>query len=120
MAMKQPLRFLVVGCINSAFGYGVFVVLLFFGLNYATALLLATIVGAVFNFCTTGRLVFDSANYSLFFRFIGSYSVVYLIHVAGLQMLACAGVDMYIAGFICLLPVALLGFFINKKFVFVK
>ncbi|NCQ92050.1 MAG: hypothetical protein GPI94_15420 [Microcystis aeruginosa LG13-03] len=51
-------RFLLVGVLNTIFGYSLFAVLILIGLNYKYAVLIGTIQGVLFNFQTTGRLVF--------------------------------------------------------------
>ena len=51
-------RFLLVDVINTLFGYFSFATLIIIGLDYKLAALLATIQGVLFNFQTTGRLVF--------------------------------------------------------------
>ena len=42
-------RFLLVGVMNAVFGYGCFAGFLYLGLHYSMALLLATILGVLFN-----------------------------------------------------------------------
>jgi putative flippase GtrA len=51
-------RFLAVGVLNTAFGYAFFALLVWAGLWYPAAAAASTIGGIVFNFNTTGRLVF--------------------------------------------------------------
>ena len=50
-------RFLLVGVLNTLFGYFLYGTLILIGLDYKYAVLLATILGDLFNFQTTGRLV---------------------------------------------------------------
>jgi len=51
-------RFLLVGVLNTIFGYFLYGTLILIGLDYKYAVLLVTILGVLFNFQTTGRLVF--------------------------------------------------------------
>ncbi|WP_408600129.1 GtrA family protein [Pseudomonas sp. PLMAX] len=111
-------RFLLVGVMNAAFGYGCFASFLYLGLHYSTALLLATILGIAFNFKSTGALVFCSKNNKLIFRFVAGYGVVYGANVAGIAALKLLGVDPYLAGLALIVPMALLSFVINNRFVF--
>lgn len=111
-------RFLIVGIINAAFGYGCFAVFLYFGMHYSAALLLATILGVLFNFKSTGALVFGSRNNRLIFRFIGGYGVVYGANVAGIALLGLVDINPYLAGIALIVPMALLSFFINNRYVF--
>ena len=111
-------RFLLVGGLNTAFGYGCFAIFLFFGLHYSVALFLSTVLGVVFNFKTTGVLVFKSSDNRLIFRFVMVYALVYGVNLAGLALFTSLGVVPYIGGAILVLPMALLAFLMQKKFVF--
>ncbi|MBH3428769.1 GtrA family protein [Pseudomonas alkylphenolica] len=111
-------RFLLVGLMNAAFGYGCFAAFLYLGLHYSAALFLATLLGIAFNFKSTGALVFGSRNNKLIFRFVAGYGIVYCANVAGIAGLKTFGVDPYLAGIALILPMALLSFFINNRFVF--
>lgn len=112
------LRFLLVGVLNAAFGYGCFAGFLYLGLHYSAALLLATVLGVAFNFKSTGALVFGSKNNKLIFRFIAGYGVVYGANLAGIAALKLLGVEPYLAGMALIVPMALLSFVINNRFVF--
>jgi len=111
-------RFLIVGGINTAFGYGIFALLIFLKVHYAAAALLSTIIGVLFNFKTTGRLVFESKDNSLIFKFVGVYAIIYVINIASLGVFNFFKVDMYLAGAVMLLPMAMLAFVLNKNLVF--
>ena len=56
------LGFLLVGGVNTAFGYGMFVVCLWLGMHYAVAAAVATLLGVLFNFFSTGGLVFKNRD----------------------------------------------------------
>ncbi len=111
-------RFVLVGIMNSAFGYGCFALFMYLGLHYTAALFLATIVGVLFNFKSTGALVFGSRENRLIFRFIGCYAIVYLVNIAGIKAFSSQGVAPYISGAILIVPMAVLAFALNKRFVF--
>lgn len=115
---KQFFRFLIIGAVNTLFGYSVFALFVFLGLHYAVASLLATIVGVLFNFMTTGRYVFNNRKNSLIGKFFLIYGIVYGCNVGLLKILDGYSVDMYVAGVLILLPLALLSYVLNKKFVF--
>lgn len=118
LVKHQFLRFLIVGIMNSLFGYGCFAVLLYLGLHYAQALFIATLVGLMFNFKSTGSLVFKSQNNRLILRFIVVYSIVYSLNVLGIKAFFHFGVAPYFSGALLILPMAVLAFFLNKRFVF--
>jgi len=119
-AMLDPrlLRFAAVGVLNTAFGYLIYAVMLWVGLNYAAAAAVGTVLGVLFNFKSTGRLVFGSNDNRLLFRFIGVYVLVYLANVLGLTLLTRLDLSAYMAGLLTLLPAAGLGFLLNKRYVF--
>ena len=113
-------RFLIVGLLNSLFGYSIFALFLYIGLHYTIATLTATILGVLFNFKTIGMLVFNNAKNSLIVKFIFVYTVTYLINIACLKVFSMLSIDLYLAGFLMLAPIALLTFVMNKRFVFGK
>ncbi len=112
------IRFLIVGGINTAFGYGIFALLIFLKFHYALAVLLSTILGVLFNFKTTGRLVFESKENGLIFKFVGVYAIIYVINTASLGVFNFYRVNMYLAGAVMILPMAMLAFVLNKSLVF--
>lgn len=118
LLQEKLLRFLLVGVLNAAFGYGCFAGFLYLGLHYSAALLLATVLGVAFNFKSTGALVFGSKSNKLIFRFVAGYGVVYGTNVVGIAALKLLGVDPYLAGMALIVPMALLSFVINNRFVF--
>lgn len=114
----QLIRFLVVGGLNTVFGYSLFAVFTFIGLTYPVAIGLATIGGVLFNFQSIGRLVFDGAPRSRFWRFVGVYCVIYLVNLGGVRLLLSLGANVYVANAITLVPLSLLAFILNRRFVF--
>jgi putative flippase GtrA len=82
------------------------------------AILIATVFGVLFNFKTTGALVFRSNNNHLIFRFVGSYVAIYFINAVGIKVLDDLGVAPYIGAAILVIPMALLAFILNRRFVF--
>jgi putative flippase GtrA len=111
-------RFLLVGALNTVFGYGLFVAFLYIGFHYSIAAFLSTVLGICFNFKTIGRLVFDSRDNRRIICFFGVYSLTFAFNLLGLRILSAAGIDAYTGGAILLLPAAVFGYALNKKFVF--
>ena len=95
------IRFLVVGGINTVFGYSLYALLIFIGLHYSIAVLLAQICGIAFNFNTTGRIVFHNKKSGLFFHFAGVYIVTFAVNVLALRLFSQVGFNMYAAGEYC-------------------
>jgi len=114
----QLLRFLVVGGLNTVFGYFLFVALTYIGVRYPIAIGLATVGGVLFNFQSVGRLVFGGAPRSRFWRFVGVYCVVYLVNLGGVRVILGLGINVYIANAIMLIPLSLVAFILNRRFVF--
>ena len=118
MAESRLLRFVVVGVVNTAVGFMIYALMLWVGLNYAAAAAVATVLGMLFNFKSTGWLVFGSSENRLLLRFVAVYGVLYLVNVFALTALTSMGLSAYSAGLVTLLPAALLSYVLNKTLVF--
>ncbi|WP_457280884.1 GtrA family protein [Polaromonas sp. P5_D5] len=118
LPISKFLRFLTVGLLNTGFGYGLFAILSLLGMPYPVAIGLATVAGIAFNFQTTGRLVFDGAPRSRLMRFVAVYVLIYGLNVGGVALLLAAGLNLYAANAIVLLPLALIAYKMQQKFVF--
>lgn len=116
---KKFIKFLFVGLLNTLVGYTFFVFFIYLGLGDFLAPLFATIFGVLFNFKSYGYLVFKNPDNRLIFKFIGVYSIVYVCNVLGLILFAKAGLEnRYISGLILIMPLALLAYYLNSKYVF--
>jgi len=104
--------------INSVFGYSVYALFIFFNFHYSVASLFATFFGVLFNFKTTGIFVFKSRSNNLIYKFVGVYIIVYLLNILLLKILSGFHLNLYVAGAMALVPVALISFTLNKKYVF--
>ena len=114
------IKFLFVGGLNTAFGYGIFALFIFLKFHFAVASFLSTVLGILFNFKTTGTIVFKNNDNKLIFRFFAAYGIVYALNVLGLKLFKIIHFDMYLAGFILLFPMAIVSFILMKKFVFIN
>jgi len=112
------IRFLFVGGVNTLFSYSVFSALILLKIHYAIASLLATILGVLFNFFTTGRIVFNNNDPKLILKFFGVYGITYLIGLFFLNIFNSYQVNMLIAGALLVFPIAILSYFLNKALVF--
>lgn len=115
---RQFVRFLLVGVLNTAFGYGVFAAFILMGLHYALAAALGTVLGVLFNFQTIGRLVFESRDRSLLLRFAGVYAVTYVVNVGALRALEATRIHVLAVQAVLVLPMAALAFALHRRFVF--
>jgi len=118
ISRNRFLRFIVVGGVNMAFGYSIFAIFILLGLPYPIAGLLATVLGILFNFKTYGRLVFGSHDNRLIFRFVSVYAVCYLVGLVPLAWGKAHGVPVLLVAAMCLLPMAVFAFTLNRMFVF--
>lgn len=113
------IRFVLVGCLNTMFGYGVYCLMIWIGLSYWWATLVANILGVLFNFKTIGHLVFKNPSNKLFFRFVSCYVLAYGLNVGIIYLLSHhIGWNDYLCGIIATIFVALFSFFYQKLFVF--
>lgn len=115
---KQALVFLFVGGLNTLFGYSLYALLIYFGVYYPLAVLLATCLGVLFNFFTTGKIVFKNSNNRLLIKFIGVYAFLYVLNVIIINVLHALSDNLYLAGFIATFPLAVIAFVLNKFLVF--
>ena len=117
-SIRRFARFILVGMVNTLFGYAVFAALVLLGLVQELALLIATIVGVAFNFVTTGRFVFDSRDNRRLPRYVAVYAVIYVLNVIALRLLVDAGIPTLYAQPILLPAVVVLTFVAMRLFVF--
>lgn len=116
---RQVARFGLVGGINTLFGYALFALLVWAGTPYPVAIAVATVAGVLFNFQTSGRLVFAGAPPGRFLRFLAVYCAVYVLNVAGVALLArLVGGNVYIANALVVPPLAVLAYVLQRNYVF--
>jgi putative flippase GtrA len=111
-------RFMLVGALNVVFGYLVFAGLTRLGWRDTFAVPAATIAGVGFNFVTYGKLVFESLDRRSLPRFVSVYAGLYVCNVAGLRALARVGIDAYTAQAALVVPLAMLSYVLNDRWVF--
>jgi len=111
-------NYFFVGGINTLFGYGIFVGCIRIGLHYSRAVAVSTVLGTLFNFKSTGALVFRSSDNSRIVRFILVYCAVYIVNVMALAVLVRLGINPYLSGLVLVVPLALLAYLLHSRFVF--
>lgn len=115
---QKFIRFLLVGALNTLFGYGLWALLLYIGLHYTVASAISTVAGILFNFKTTGCLVFENKNNRLLLKFLMVYGLIYLLNIALLYGFELLNINLYLAGLTVLLPLAFLSYMLMRCFVF--
>jgi len=118
MLKKQIISFILVGIINTIFGYSIYALFIYLGLNYVLASLFSTIIGIFFNFRTIGNFVFKSKNNRLLFKFFQVYIIVFLVNIAIIKLFKSVGLNDYFSGAIAILFASVVSFLLNKYYVF--
>lgn len=114
----QFLRFIVVGALNTLFGYSVFAVLILIGTTPTLALILTYGIGVVFNFFTTRRFVFNRSERASLLRFIVAYVVIYFFNLGLYRLVEFADTSPLVTQALCLPVVAIFSFLLFKFQVF--
>ena len=112
------IRFCFVGCLNAAFGYGVYALCILVGLKYFWAVLISNVLGVIWNFFTTGHLVFENTDRKLWWKFVLCYVINYGINTGAVKIFLLLGMNEYWAGLFATPVAALCSFFILKLFVY--
>ena len=110
-------KFLFVGFLNTAFSYFIYAFFITVGLIANVALFFQYILGVLWNFKTTGTIVFQNKNNKLIFKFIASYILTFAINSVFLAILTMF-LNPYLAQALLIMPIALISFIILKKWVF--
>jgi len=118
VASHQLIRFVLVSGVNTLVGYSLYAIFIFIGMAYPVALLFATVFGVLFNFKTTGKFVFNNTNNKLLFKFVFVYCFIYCFQILIIRLMQSETSNLYIAGFITMIPSAIFAFVLNKFIVF--
>lgn len=113
-------KFLTAGMLNTIFGYAIYALLLYVGISYQIALILATIAGIIFNYFSFGYIVFNGGRgWLIFCKFAISYLFIYGLNALGLSVLIkYFFVNPYFGQVICILPGILLSWLLMNCWVF--
>ena len=115
------IKYIIIGGVNTCFGYGVYWSFLQLDFNFAVAAFFSTVLGIIFNFFTIGNFVFKSKiNTNIFYKFLLSYGFRYLLSIGGIALFHSYGMSYEIAGAVTILLNAIIGFFLHKNIVFKK
>ena len=115
---KKFYKFLLVGFLNTIFGYSIFALAIFIGFHYSIALLLSTVLGIIFNFNSLGYLVFKNNNKQLFIKFLLVYLFVYIVNLILIKLIFAIVFNYYVSAAIMVIPSAFLSFILLKTYVF--
>ena len=116
---KKFVKYLFVGFMNTVFSYLVYAIVVTITNRPTYSLGISYIIGILFNFQTTGRIVFKNKDNTLIVRFFLSYLTTFFINRYALDTLVnTLGVDKYLSQAILVFPIAMISFMILKFFVF--
>ena len=111
-------RFVLTGGVNFAFSYTVFLVAHLLGATPTLAVVIQWVLGVLFNFVTTSRIVFGTGDLRLLARFVGVYVVQLGLNIVGLRALLAAGLSAPIGQALIITALAVVTFFALRRFVF--
>ena len=115
--LDQFWAYVRVGVLNAAFGYGVYALFLFVGVNLFAAQIIAHGLGMTFNYFMFRRHVFRDSRAAVV-PYIAAYAVNYALSLATLAGLNRVLTSDYLAGFLSIVLVALVNFIVLKFLVF--
>lgn len=115
---KRFILFLMVGGLNTAFGYGAYAACLWLGMHYAVAGAVSTVLGVLFNFKSTGQLVFRSRDNGRLPHFMSVYVITYIVATLCVGGMLHLGIPAWLGGLLLILPCAMLSYLLNSRFVF--
>ena len=118
---RQEFRFLMVGGINTAVGYGTYALFISLGFDYLVAFTIATIVGVVNSYLWNRFFTFRSSSKAL--SEISRFALVYLVSFCvGLLFLKVIvgwlGINQYLAGILNIMMTTAISWFGHKNFSF--
>lgn len=115
----QLVRYLKVGLVNTAFGYGLYAALVAAGLQMYLAQATGHVIAVAFNYVTYSRHVFTGTQPAKA-RFIASYGLNYLVSLASLAAAAALIPSPYLAGVLAIVITAAINFVVLRRFVFLS
>ncbi len=117
---RQFILFLFVGGINTLFGYGVYALFIYLGVNYFFSSLISLFCGVVFNFLTIGKFVFGKLNFKRIYVFICFYIFLYVLYIAFIKIFSLWQINLYICGMLAAVFLSIISFVANKYLVFLE
>ena len=118
---RKFVKYLFVGFMNTVFSYMVYAICVTILSRPTLSLAISYVIGILFNFQTTGRIVFKNKNNTLIFKFFLSYLTTFFINRYFLDTLVSTfHVDKYLSKAVLVFPIAMISFLLLKHFVFVE
>jgi len=117
----QRIRFLFVGGLNTIFGYGIYALLVYIGLNIYIANVISTVLGIFHSYLWNRFYTFRSKDKALgeIVRFITVYLISFAIsNVILFVFVTKLGINKYLGGLFNLICTTLISWFGHKYFSF--
>ena len=111
-------RFYQAAVVNTLFGFGLYAILIAFGMNLYSAQAIAFVSGVIFNYVVYSRHVFRTGE-SAKLRFAAAYALNYLINLGLLWLFKKFVHNDYVVGFAASIVASLINYFALKYLVFV-
>jgi putative flippase GtrA len=118
LADHSLVKFILVGIINTLFGYSIYVLFVYLGFIPLFAIIISTVFGIIFNFNSIGRYVFNQLEIGFFKRFVLIYFLLMVNNILFEKFLQIVLKEPYLSGFFSICITACLSYILNKKFVF--
>ena len=116
---RKFVKYLFVGAMNTVVSYLIYAFFATITDKATLALTLSYILGILFNFQTTGKIVFKNKDNTLIVKFFLCYFITYFINRYSLEYLVgTMNVNKYLSQAILVFPIALISFFLLKHLVF--
>ncbi len=112
---RRFVKFLIIGVLNTLFGYAVFALLIILDVPPQPALALAFVTGVVWNYWTHARLVFGQQGLSRFPAYAASYIFIYGLNSGGLALILQAGSSPLMAQAVLAPVAAVISFLVISK-----
>lgn len=117
---RRFLRFLLVGAVNTGFGYAIYAVLVLAGMRPGIALPIAFVIGVIWNFSLHARIVFRTRGLARVPHYVAVYLGLYAVNALLLQRALDAGLpplvaQFFIAGGIAILSFLLIGWALTGR-----
>ena len=103
---------------NAAVSYLQYAALIWVGLHYALANLLAILLAIILSFYSQSRFVFEHGNLRSLFRFVVAWALIFFANVTLIGQFVGLGLDSYTAGALALPVTTVLSYFVQKLIVF--
>ena len=114
------MRFVLVGGLNTLFGFAVYALGVVAELPVSLALFLGMLAGTIFNFFTTGAYVFRQLTISRYPRFVACYLLVYGFNVLFMNILLMWMSNKLVIQAMLTVPLAALSYWMMSRLVFTK